>query len=478
MKKLRLLCVLLILCALFTACGDDDFPPEVVDSQVDSEEEPSEGLHILLDLGPATPFGQLSLESECQEIWQEFREEIAQRGGPRDVVFEFIFHDYSGEETGENSSLRDADLTRVRTEIMAGKGPDVFIAACDNGPNLVREEALFKYPDQAMARKIFLPLDSYMEQARFMEWDKLTPVVMEAGRNEEGQQILPLTYTMPLTVFSQEECPDGFPLDRTFYEMAESDTPWPATPALRTLGESTQNMDIDQLSDVFLQLADYSSEQLAFSEEELLRVMETAAELESRRQAGEMEGPPSHYHASLGVSFNEFPTEEREWYAGIGERADLALAPFPTVEGGYGASITSFAAVNRNTRRPEDAFFVLDYLLSLDCQRSAFYLNMTTRESVPTHEELFCKQTSVKTCASRVDTGRGMEWDEWYLFEKNWNELGRIREHITSARFRCELDKRLAQLYSQCILFAEDRSRMEDEVHKAYSEMQMMLAES
>ena len=57
-------------------------------------------------------------------------------------------------------------------------------------------------------------------------------------------------------------------------------------------------------------------------------------------------------------------------------------------------------------------------------------------------------------------------------------ELSRVREHITSARFRCELDRRLARLFSQCSLFAADRSRMEDEVHKAYSEMQMLLGES
>ena len=58
---------------------------------------------------------------------------------------------------------RSAALTRIRTEILAGKGPDVFICTCWV-PGF-GEEGLFKFPNQAMENRIFLPLDDYISGA-------------------------------------------------------------------------------------------------------------------------------------------------------------------------------------------------------------------------------------------------------------------------------------------------------------------------
>lgn len=84
---------------------------------------------------------------------------------------------------------------------MSGSGPDVFIMRCDEKASWHTEQALFQIPEQAIESGLFLPLDDYIENAQFIEWDKLTPIVMEAGRNEEGQLILPLTYNIPITFF-------------------------------------------------------------------------------------------------------------------------------------------------------------------------------------------------------------------------------------------------------------------------------------
>ena len=43
-----------------------------------------------------------------------------------------------------------------------------------------------------MKNHLSLPLDNYIENAKYMGWDKFLPVVMDAGRNDEGQQIIPL----------------------------------------------------------------------------------------------------------------------------------------------------------------------------------------------------------------------------------------------------------------------------------------------
>ena len=105
---------------------------------------------------------------------------IAELGGPEDIELEFA--PKCGDE-------RDAYMTALRTEIMAGKGPDVFVTLSGYGSHwddaslskLCREDSLFQFPKQAMERNMFLPLDDYIEKARFMEWDKLTTIIMETG---------------------------------------------------------------------------------------------------------------------------------------------------------------------------------------------------------------------------------------------------------------------------------------------------------
>ena len=154
------------------------------------------------------------------------------------------------------------------------------------------------------------------------------------------------------------------------------------------------------------------------------------------------------------------------------------MVPLYTVEGGYGAVVTSFAAVNRNTKRADDAFFVLDYLLSLECQRSSFYLNMTPEQAIPTHEKAMQRKTDVAIGGSKVHGGNGMVWDSWHLTPDNFQELCGIRDKIAHVRFRTELDGMLVNLFEKSRMLAGNRDALAREVHSAYMEMKMALAES
>ena len=180
-------------------------PDTQSDTPSEGETGGDDGLRVLVDLGICRTY--IRTEQQRDKTLEQFKKDIKELGGPTDIEFECIYYDYRSERKSENASLRHSELTRVRTEIMAGKGPDVFIAACDNHANLEREEALFKYPEQTLDRRMFLPLDKYIENAQFMEWDKLQPAVMAAGKNEDGQQLLLLTYSMPLSIFRKSEFP-------------------------------------------------------------------------------------------------------------------------------------------------------------------------------------------------------------------------------------------------------------------------------
>ena len=148
---------------------------------------------------------------------------------------------------------RSAALTRIRTEILAGKGPDVFICTCWV-PGF-GEEGLFKFPNQAMENRIFLPLDDYISGAKYMEWDRLLPVVMEAGRGQEGQMLLPLAYRFDVFLLDRDRFSSSVEFPATWDELAES-----GDKLARSLAGYVTPYDM------MGELADYDKDVPAFSE--------------------------------------------------------------------------------------------------------------------------------------------------------------------------------------------------------------------
>ena len=238
---------------------------------------------------------------------------------------------------------------------MAGKGPDVFVCLSgfgahyfENDTGFCFEESLFRFPQQAMERNMFLPLDDYIEKAQFMEWDKLTPIVMEAGKNEHGQLLLPMTYTMPLGYYRSADVE---------YRLEDTSLTWDdmLSGGPETLLQAA-NISESHQSAALAPIADYEKDQLALTEEELLEYV--TSRMDARGRLGEMDLP----ECSNGLLHpNNWFDEEN------GASDELTLVPVFSRSGGYYAVITSFAGINVNTKRPDDAFFVVDYIMSKDC---------------------------------------------------------------------------------------------------------------
>lgn len=61
-----------------------------------------------------------------------------------------------------DASTAEIKIQKLRTEIMSGSGPDVFILQCAH-PNAAEEQqVLFSNPEKMMYSEVFLPLDEYM----------------------------------------------------------------------------------------------------------------------------------------------------------------------------------------------------------------------------------------------------------------------------------------------------------------------------
>ena len=453
-KTLCILLAVLMITALFSGCG---------------EPEP---LRIVVDLEYShTEYSWVSVE----EAAKGFALRLAEAGGPTDVIIECIPGSFEGR------TARNGVLTNLKAEIMAGGGPDVFIMGCHSNND---GNPFFAMPEQAMANGLFLPLDEYIEDhAQFTDWDKLQPQVMEAGRDAYGQQIVPVSYTLPLTVFREEDVPQKYPKETTWQDMLDDKTG--VLSAASTWYHANETMfschEGAYLENLLGPLADYNSDELLFTEDELLQCTLEVLEQQKRYRKGEFANVSPHYQMQLCVNYDLSASNETySWaegmnpYNGIMRRDALTMIPLYSRDGGVTATVASYAAVNVNTKRPEDAFAVIDYLLSPEeMQCSLLGWNWLYENAVPTHMD------AMSTALPIVEKSFGTS--VWFMSEENFEEFSRVREQITHARFRGGLDWELDDLYMSCqggYVYDMKMARpIEEYVHEYYRRMQRMLGE-
>lgn len=452
MKK-TIASLLAALLLLLPACGPDDAPSQIVPNAIsekppEDEDKTTDPLVVLVDLATFDLDANLANTAK----W------IPYYGGPADVEFQVV--------PNRDSDDRDSVLTRLRTEIMAGSGPDAFICSTDISK---ADDFLFRFPQQAMKRRVFLPLDDYIAKARFMEWDSMIPALTEAGKNQEGQLLLPFTWTLPLTFYHPEDVDTEPSQTATFSDMVEDDTL-----RLASFHQFYEHNDYDHLNLTaaapFGNLADFDRETLSFTEDQLLSVYRHFAEQYAAFEAGEYDQSApcwqnafkSFYIPSAGPSESYYDPDYREQhFRGFSPSEDTAMVPFYSLDGGYYATITSFAAININTSRPDDAFFVLDLLLGREYQQSDLFDLIQRYYGMPPYGDMM--QESLPLAQG------------WYLSEANFKEFEKLRDNLKGARFGCILEKTLTDLYFDAAVQGEP---LEETVAEAYRVMTMELAES
>lgn len=320
---------------------------------------------------------------------------------------------------------REKALTRIRTEILAGKGPDVFI--CDTALMRWEGPTLFPFPRQVMENRVFLPLDSCLEEAEFIEWDKFQPKIMEAGRNEEGQLLLPMGYE--IRMFVSEKSPGG---------------PEPGSPLDEGL-----NLYMP-FYDVLGELADYEKDTLALTEEELFK--EYSGQIAAYKSVDHTELPVQIAYVTdgglrvMGESQPELLDLDKTEYLMMSGR---------NLSGGATANITAFAGINRNTGHPEEAFRLVDFLLSKENQASSAIYN----NALPVHTDLYSEDAP---------------WHGHSMSKGNFAQLQGLLDSVNVVKFYTPLESLVYEGWN--LDAGEDELR--ELVHKACVKMNMYLAES
>ena len=87
----------------------------------------------------------------------------------------------------QDTDTAEIKASNIRTELMSGEGPDVFLLS--TGAARANMPELFPNLEKLMYTDTFLPLDDFLETAEYARPEKFNQKILEAGRTEEGQMI-------------------------------------------------------------------------------------------------------------------------------------------------------------------------------------------------------------------------------------------------------------------------------------------------
>lgn len=430
----RFLSTLLALCVLCTTLGGCQEKKELPTMDVMTEEGWQD--LPLVTMAIDVPWLSENLRSVLLEVPGSERE----------------FH-VSVEPLPRESAERSNCLTRMRTEMMAGKGPDLFVLSLRysnfgvtaSGSEFEFLEPLFAFPEKAMDNRLFLPLDEYMENAKLTDFDRLMSPLMELGHNEEGQQIIPLTYDFDVGMFDTAVFDIPMESTGTMQEMLDS-----GSLALEYFAGGMAGMPLSY----FTREADYDKDTLLLTEEELFQQGMVWQELWERFRNGDFQ-PVIDTVEQGGFSMGPIGT------FGDSQEEDQ-IVPYRNCDGGITAYVDIIGAINRNANYPEYAFRILDKLAS---------------ENVMRAQTLYGWSGSM---VSNMDLG-GPDKPVWFpMTQEAYDQFLSMREEITCVKFITGLEQAVYEtLYTPCLQGElEDESDVRAAAHKAYMTMKMMLAES
>ncbi len=296
-------------------------------------------------------------------------------------------------------SQRETTLKQLRTKIMAGNGPDVFLLpSCDAYrydltqwyPSEIltlsnQIEPLFSDPLQTMYRGAFMDISRFYDSDTELNTEQLQPDVMEAGTLDGGRYLLPLYYDFPVLYADTEGMQSmGLELDGRWGNLVEA-----ALAQGSPLLASNAKPDFCQLGSAFTLLPaalDYKNDTVTVTEEDILsfltryQALLTLADGQDSDPYGpSMNNWADHSWVQITESDGSFHTDDTEMFpnkipvlvstlsqapiaaaiAKAARREEVQMIPLTGDDGALTATVTYYGALGAGCRNPELGYDLL-----------------------------------------------------------------------------------------------------------------------
>ena len=314
---------------------------------------------------------------------------------------------------------------RWRTELMVGKGADLYIMkdyGISRNISVSEEEMLLADPNKLLTSGVFLDLSEYIREDE--DFQSCFAPVMEAGAVNGRQYIVPFTFNVTLL-----RSPDGKG-SLTYRDCTE-----PLTDLLESgkLGELSAADLLFYVKDWIGNSFDYQNGKVMFSPEDVSQILEYAVD---EAQKGIKEGSyevvsiqnDRYPHTSFGIEM-EIP--------------EYQYLPFPTLDGRFSATIFSYGAIGRTCKDPDLAYEFLKIFWSE---------GFASGEGLTIPGQQYSKHYLVNTLFHIGGlTVRQDQWQNWYknkpgnmnaleMVLKNEENMLSIVRQLSTARFVCPVD--------------------------------------
>ena len=444
MKKLALLLTVCLLAwSAFAGCQTQDTPqpPEPSGSEASASSTAQEGDPVVLCI-------EDSFEQDAYEL-----ENYLKTTGV-ETEYEFLV-------LPNNTEDRETELTRLRTEIMAGEGPDAFILNATI-PGYVTDlstmeptEALFPNVEKSMYSHLFLDVEEMVQNSEIIDLESCNKTVMDVGVTGEGRFVLPLTYTFSGLILDPSILNDPAYVFTTLDELLQSDEE--ALKGIMAWGTFRLFPDCLGL------LADYTGQNLLVTQDALQQAIEQADALSAFQDEAYSQSP-ALYQGGRTIGANHLMSLARE-------ETEYAVLSIPNPQGGVTAAVTFYAAINANAAHPQEAFDFIELLYSEELvTQEGFEVNGMHYGTmfdygdngflaIPVKDRLLLQYAE--------DSG---------LLPGTLASFQGALDRIDSAKVYSDLDLAIYQMYSTWH-FERPEETLEELVDRTVSTMEMTLAE-
>lgn len=294
---------------------------------------------------------------------------------------------------------RSARLQALRTEIMAGKGPDLFLLPAGrlSGEDWWEMPPLFQNVEQAMRNGQFADLSAFYDADTELKTDELQQSIMDAGVLDGKRLVLPLGFDCSLYIGSRER------LDALGFDLTEAASHDYFSLCDEVLQKNDPTLAFGlhvgggNLTTQFSHLFDLTAERVNTDEEELLRYFKLRQSLTEQRgdympqdnsadvifYCGFGGGDPCAftYGAESDVSMMSTALSKISDALGLAkyENVDLIKERARTTSGETLAQVTYWGAVNAGSEVQAQAYELLRLFLMPEVQFQTGFGSLSTR---------------------------------------------------------------------------------------------------
>ena len=302
----------------------------------------------------------------------------------------------------EDTQERETQISSLRVEIMAGGGPDGYLFSSPTSNMTFNGEghpaALFPDVQRTMQSGAFLPLDDYIKESEYLRPEDHFAPVFDAGKTDEGQVVLPITYYASVFLLDKAQLADPDFTPKTWEELVKCED----TAVLKVVRNSLYTWCGAEIP----RIADYATEKTILTEEDLTAQFEDLLAMPASESFDE--------ETALIQSGSYAQTDEGIAYYAQNKDTVNALA-IPNTEGGVTAFITSYAAINRNSQKADEVFRFFELLFSDEAQidpaetmndARGTLLMLGNQNSFLTHKNAYLQPELLESVQSRVNAVR------------------------------------------------------------------------